>query len=995
MRSRISLPLAGTVTALCIVLLFSAELSAVGAKRCVSTSGGKGSFTLSSHSKSSPICLSSKDYSGVRLIAEKYFAEDIVKITGARPEMSVDSLPGQQEIILVGTIGKNPMIDRLIAEKRIDVNGIKGNWESFVIQTVDTPFLGVERALVIAGSDKRGTIYGMFSISEQIGVSPWYWWADVPVERNQEIFITPGRYADGPPSVKYRGIFLNDEWPDLTKWVIYRYGRVLESKHPPIPVGVANCGHKFYEKIFELLLRLRANYLWPAMWDNAFNEDDSLNARLADEYGIVMGTSHQEPMLRAQKEWDRRYLATLGSWNYAKYPDTLENFWREGVRRNRNYESIVTIGLRGANDTPMAPGGPDSNMASLEKIVRVQRQIMSEEVNPDVTKIPQSWCLYKEVQDYYEAGMRVPDDVTLLWADDNWGNIRRLPTGIERKRTGGAGVYYHFDYHGGPRSYQWINTNPLPKIWDQMSLAVEYGAQRIWVVNVGHFKGYELPVEFFMDLAWDSKRWTGGNLDEYTRLWAEREFGPLHAAEIASIMSSYTKYNGRIKPELLSPTTYSMVNYREAERVVSDFNSIASKAERIHEELPTEYRDAFFELVLFPTKASANLNELYFAAGRNALYAKQRRSETNEMASLTRKLFNTDTSLMGYFNRDFAGGKWNHFMDQTHIGYTNWQDPPTNTLRAIVLKELEVPDTSDMGVAIEGSEDSWPGSEGTPILPGLDSFGRERRYIEIFNRGARTFEYTAVPNESWIEVSSGSGQIDKQTRIWVGIDWTKAPKGRVSGTIRINGAERTVAVRVDVFNPKTLPKDSLTGFVEENGYVSMEACHYTGKRDVGERMWTKIQGYGHTLSGMRAEAPVDSPAATPSGNAPSLEYRMFSFSSGKASVDLLFGSTLNLIPGRGLRYAISLDDEAPQVITLVPENYNAQNGNRDWEESVIGNGRHSVTVHKIPSPGYHTIRIWMVDPGVVLEKIVLNCGGVRESYLGPPETFRGKVGDSK
>ena len=399
----------------------------------------------------------------------------------------------------------------------------------------------------------------------------------------------------------------------------------------------------------------------------------------------------------------------LGSWNYAKNPDVLETFWREGIRRNKDYESIITIGLRGANDTEMAPGGPEANMALLEKIVGVQRKIIAEEINPDVTKVPQLWCLYKEVQDFYNAGMRVPDDVTLLWAEDNWGNVRRLPTAEERKRSGGAGVYYHFDYHGGPRSYQWLNTSPIPKIWDQMSLAEQYGADRIWIVNVGHFKGYEFPLEYFMSLAWDTNRWTSDNTDEFTRRWAEREFGPAYAKDIADIIAKYTKYNGRRKPELLAPDTYSLVNYQEAENVVEDFKAITAKAEEIYGKLPAAKRDAFYELVLFPTKASALVNELYLAAGKNALYARQGRASANDLAAETRALFQADTNLMDYFNQTFANGKWNHFMDQSHLGYTTWRDPPQNNLDAIKLTEIEVPETAAMGVAVEGSEAAWPG----------------------------------------------------------------------------------------------------------------------------------------------------------------------------------------------------------------------------------------------------------------------------------------------
>lgn len=988
-----SLPLGGFVAAIALLVIFSGDSLALGTKSYITAEKHGSVFTLSSSGKPAPLCVSSKDFAGVRLIMSRYFAGDIEQVTGTAPGIFVDQIPKSIEIVIVGTIGMNPVIDGLISKKKLDVNGVAGERETFLIQSVDTPLPGVERALVIAGSDKRGTIYGMFDISEKIGVSPWHWWADVPVKRHKNLYVLPGRHTDGPPSVKYRGIFLNDEWPALTNWIIAKYGTIKPRTDPPIPPGVGNYGHEFYERIFEVLLRLKANYLWPAMWNNAFNEDDTLNARLADEYGIVMGTSHQEPMLRAQKEWDRRYKQTLGSWNYAKYPEVMENFWREGVRRNKHFESIITMGLRGADDTPMAPGGPDANMTLMEKIVKVQRGIITEEVDPDVTKVPQMWCLYKEVQDFYNAGMRVPDDVTLLWAEDNWGNIRRLPTAEERKRSGGAGIYYHFDYHGGPRSYQWINTNPIPKIWDQMSLAKQYGADGIWIVNVGHFKGYEFPVEYFMSLAWNSDRWTNDNIGEFTRLWSEREFGPEYSAEIAEIITRYTMYNGRRKPELLSPATYSLVNYNEADKVVSDYNEIADKAQDIYGELPPEMRDAFYELVLFPTKACAIVNELYVTAGKNMLYAKQGRASTNDMAEKTRDLFSADTSLMGYFNRELAGGKWNHFMDQTHLGYTNWQDPPTNSLRAIDLKVVDVPDSAIMGVAIEGSESAWPGSTEAPLLPAFDSFNRQQHYIEIFNRGKTQFKYTAIADKPWIKISSGSGTIDKQTRLMIGIDWKNKSSGNDSGSVRITGTNTEVVIGVKALNPEEVSRNSLEGFVEGQGVVSIEAEHYTNKTDAGAGRWIKIAHYGHTLSGMRATSPADAPATSPGKDSPSLEYKMYLFTAGEVGVEGTFGPTLNFIHDRPLRYAMSFDDETPQVVTLVPADYNAQNGNRDWELSVMNNGRRSSTTHMISKPGYHTLKVRMIDPGVVLEKIVVTCpkdstsGGVRPSYLGPPESY--------
>lgn len=943
-------------------------------------------FPLSINGKSAPLYASPQDYPGVLRVL-KLFRTDIGTVTGATPEIVVETSPSEKEIVLVGTLGKSPLIDELAQSHKIDVQGVAGQWETYLIQTVNKPMAGVERALVIAGSDKRGTIYGMFTLSEQIGVSPWYWWADVPAKHHAQIVVQPGRHTDGPPSVKYRGIFLNDEFPALTRWIAAKYGEIPPGKTPPMPPGVANYGHEFYERIFEVLLRLKANYLWPAMWNNAFNEDDPENPRMADEYGIVMGTSHQEPMIRAQKEWDRRYKSTLGSWNYAKYPDTLEKFWREGIRRNKKFESIVTIGLRGADDTPMAPGGPEENMALLEKIVGVQRKMLAEEINPDVTKVPQLWCLYKEVLEFYKAGMRVPDDVTLLWPDDNWGNVRRLPTAEERKRSGGAGIYYHFDYHGGPRSYQWINTNPIAKVWEQMSLAKQFGADRIWIVNVGHFKGYEFPIEYFMDLAWDTKRWTNSNINAYTRLWAEREFGAVFAQDIADILARYTKYNGRRKPELLSPTTYSLVNYNESESVVADFQAISRRAEEIQGKLPAGSRDAYFELVLFPTKASWIVNELYQAAGKNLQYAKHGRSATKSMADQTRALFAADTMLMGYFNRTLAGGKWDHFMDQAHLGYTNWADPPENSLRAIPLADTDIPDSAAMGVAVEGSEIAWPTADQELVLPPFDPFNDQRRWIDVFNKGKNPFPYAITADKPWIQVSLPNGEVVRQIRLRVSVDWNNAPAGRSTGEVRIKGAGQQAAVRVTAARPAGITPKSLQGFIEGDGCVSMQAEHFTKKSEFGTSRWLKVEDYGRTLSAMRATAAVDAPPATPGKDSPCLEYRMYLVDTGAVTVTGIFSTTLNFIPHTDLRYGVSFDRDPPRAVTLVPQDFIAQHGNMDWEKTVADNARRSRTTHRVSKPGYHTLKIWMVDPGVVLEKIVVDCGGVRPSYLGPPESF--------
>jgi len=978
----------GKLAVLLLVLAVSSQnIFALGGTNYVTTHFTTNSFALCD-GQAATILIDTNDWPGVVRAADDLMT-DLHRVTHHRSQVFNEPKSAGKNVVIIGTIGKSKFIDQLIREKKINAFEIAGKWESFFLQVVPQPFAGIENALIICGSDKRGTIYGIYDLPEQIGVSPWYYWADVPPPHHDQLFVRAGKFVQGPPSVKYRGIFLNDEAPDLSGWVKEKFGTV--PGHP----NVANYGRGFYTNVFELLLRLRANYLWPAMWNNAFNEDDTNNPALADEYGIVMGNSHQEPMLRAQKEWDRRYQKSIGSWNYAQHPEIVSNFWHEGIARNKNYENIITIGLRGANDTPMAEGGPEANMELLEKIVSVQRKIIADEVNPDVTKVPQLWCLYKEVMDFYNAGMRAPDDVTLLWAEDNWGNVRRLPSAEERQRSGGAGVYYHFDYHGSPRNYQWLNTSPIPKIWDQMSLSKQYGADRIWIVNVGHLKGYEFPLEFFMNLAWDTSRWTNENLDEFTRLWAEREFGSTHADEIANIISTYTKFNGRRKPELLETNTYSLVNYSEFEKVVTDYEALADRAEKINAQLPPASRDAFYELVLFPTKASAGLNALYLAAAKNNLYAQQGRASANDLAAQTRALFTAQTRLMSYFNNQFASGKWKHFMDQPYIGYTNWNEPKRNNLDAMHLAKISIPKAATMGVAVEGSETA--ATNGEIFLPPFDSLNQQRRYVDIFNKGKTPFEFSASTSQPWIHISNpfpdgqdGNGmsaQIKKDLRLWVFVDWSNAPSGTSSGEIKFSGAGGEVTVKISSFNPSSLTRDSLHGFVESDGYVAIEAEHFTKNLAAGANRWIKISNYGHTLSAMRADVPADA-QATPRKDSPSLEYKMYLFNPGVAEVESTVGATLNFIHGRALRYAVSFDDETPQVVTLVPADYTAgANNNHDWAESVKNNCRHITSTHTLATAGYHTLKIWMIDPAVVVEKIVVKTGSVKPSYLGPPESF--------
>lgn len=903
-----------------------------------------------------PLYIDDADWPGVARAARDLQA-DFERVTGKRPVIGTPEQAVSMAII-IGTVGRSPLLDKLVAAGKIDIKSIAGRWEAFQIEVVAQPLPGVQQALVIAGSDKRGTIYGIYELSRQIGVSPWYWWADVPVRRHDNIFVKSGTRISDAPVVQYRGIFINDEAPALTGWVQEKFGRF---------------DHNFYRHVFELMLRLRANYIWPAMWrPRAFIDDDPLNPKLADEYGIVVGTTHHEPMMRAHDEWGRY---GKGPWNYAKNAETLREFWRGGVDRVRNYENIISLGMRGDGDEPMSE---QENVALLERIVADQRKILNTIPGRGAAEAPQLWALYKEVQGYYERGMRVPDDVILLWCDDNWGNIRRLPTPEEQKRSGGAGVYYHFDYVGGPRNYKWINTVPISKIQEQMNLAWQYQANRIWIVNVGDIKPMEFPIEFFLSMAWDPKRLPYERLDEYSRDWAARAFGAEHAAEVAALINGYTRLNGRRKPELLAPDTYSLINYREAERVLEEWRDLVKRAERLNKALAPSYRDAFFQLVLYPVKAGANIHELYVATGLNRLYVAQGRAAASTQAARVRELFAADGALADAYHA-LAGGKWNHMMDQVKMGYTYWQQPDIETMPAV--SEVRPQKSASMAIAIEGLATAWPSYNAPPaVLPELDNYRRGTRWIEVFNRGSEPFHYKAQSDQPWLALKPSSGKVDEMLRLEVGVDWDAAPVGETRAVITI---ESDAGEPLQISLPIRKYAEAVRGFVESGGHIAIEAPHFDRAMTAGDIRWQTLPDFGRTLGGVTA-FPVTAPVQRPSGNAPHLEYDLHFFSAGEARVEVHVAPSLDFQPGEGLRYAVSFDDERPQIIRL------GNNPNeKSWEQSVSDGISRLSSRHKIDKPGRHVLKFWMVTPGVVLERIVIDTGGLRSSYLGPPESFRG------
>ena len=599
------------------------------------------------------IYMDTNDCKGVSYAAHALL-KDIKSVSGATATLTSDAgflkkADTARPAILVGTIGHSAAIDQLVKQKRINGNLLKGKREKFIITLIDGQ-------LVIAGSDRRGTIYGIYELSQQMGVSPWYDWADVPVEHHDSIFVNKGIYTDGEPAVRYRGIFLNDEAPCLTSWVKNTYGTDYGD-------------HRFYQRVFELVLRLRGNMMWPAMWGWAFYADDSENEKTADEMGVVMNTSHHEPMARNHQEYARNRKG-WGPWNYQKNKANLQKFFREGIERMKGTEQIVTIGMRGDGDEAMSA---EADTKLMTNIINDQRKIIADVTGKKASETPQVWALYKEVLDYYDKGMKVPDDVTLLLCDDNWGNVRRVPNAQERKHKGGWGLYYHVDYVGAPRNSKMLNCTPVQNPWEQLTLAYENGIDRLWILNVGDLKPMEYPISQFMDIAWNPHKYAVNQITNHTRDWCAQQFGEEQADEAARLLNLICKYNGRCTPEMLDKNTYSLEN-GEWQEVVNQYLKIEADALRQYNSLPAAYHDAYRQIILFPIEVMSNLHQMYFAQAMNNQLYEQGNPKANIWADECENHFKRDSLICDEYNHKMAGGKWNGMMTQKHIGYTSWHD---------------------------------------------------------------------------------------------------------------------------------------------------------------------------------------------------------------------------------------------------------------------------------------------------------------------------------
>ena len=771
-------------------------------------------------------------------IATASLVNDFQSVMGFRPTTS------DKGTILIGTVGSNKQIDQWVKSGKL--GDLKGKREKFIITTIDGQ-------VVIAGSDRRGTVFGIYELSRQMGVSPWYWWMDVPVAKHDYVGVLPGTYTDGEPAVEFRGLFLNDEAPCLTTWVKNTFGTDYGD-------------HNFYAKVFELILRLKGNFLWPAMWGWAFYADDPENLKTADAMGVIMGTSHHEPMARNHQEY-ARHRQEWGAWNYQTNQTKLDQFFREGIERMKGTEDIVTIGMRGDGDEAMSD---KADTKLMERIINNQRKIIKEVTGKPAEKTTQVWALYKEVQDYYDAGLRVPDDVMILISDDNWGDIRRVPVNDkERKRKGGWGIYYHVDYVGAPRNSKWLNVTQTQQMFEQLSLAYDHGIQRMWILNVGDLKPMEYPITLFMDMAWNPKAYTQQNITDHTRAFFRTVCGDAIANEAADIYNTNCQYMARVTPEMLDARTYN-VQTGEWKRVRDDYLTLETRALRLFDEVPAEARDAFRQVLLFPVQAMANLYDMYYSQAMNQYTAKAGLPDANQWAEKVEKCFKRDTQLCQYYNKVMSNGKWNGMMIQKHIGYTNWND---NFRQDMLPKTTTVP-------------------SGSPL-------------------GSYTFE---------------------------------APT---------------------------------------NGYVAMEAEHFYSATASEDTQWSIYPDYGRTRS-----AVALTPYTKPVGQA-SLTYR-FALPKdvkGSVKVHVVVKSTLDFLNVGGHEYTVSLDGSEPQTVnfnkTLVdrqPYMYS------EFYPTIARRVVEKVVELPVASGDIHELTIRPKHPGIVFEKIVVDCGGYKSQYLFGEET---------
>lgn len=971
---------------------------------------------------SSPVTylVSDDDYEGVKRIA-KVHTEDFEAVSQTLPPLlfcnTTAGLPsglatdvnGKVRVVIAGTLGHSSLIDSLSSSCPQITDGVSGKREVYRMTTLTAPVPGIDEALVIVGSDKRGTIYGIFKLSELFGVSPWIWWADVKPQTRTDLSlpIESINFISKEPSVRYRGFFINDEWPSFGSWTTGMFG---------------DFNAQMYDKMFQLLLRMKGNYLWPAMWSASFPLDGPGlgNVELADIYGVVMGESHHEPCCRASEEWDKvRGVDTVygNEWNFYTNREGLLRYWDEALARNSKYETMITIGMRGERDSSMLGdhSSLQQNIDLLKDIITEQNKLIKKNVNEDLSKVPRLLALYKEVESYYYGDENTTglidfeelDDVTIMLCEDNYGNMRTLPPKNLRDRKGGWGMYYHFDYHGGPISYEWVNSTPLTKVWEQMSMAYDYGIRDVWIVNVGDLKPQELPLNYFMDLAYDFDTYgtTAPNTTHaYIQNWVNKQFPFAKEAgltdDITTVLEGYTRINGMRRPEAMNQNVYPTDRGNEAGLMLQRANKIINLANTIDSEIPNESYDAFWQLVYFPAVASMNVQRMSLLAALSVQAAKEHSNVTNDYANAVSDAIVLDKSLTNYYNTKLSNGKWKGMMSSKHIGFQSWNDErwfypvtanytPVSGAKLLAyplapdrfprkLQPFEIP--AFVASRTAGSSDNF-----TPLC------GHESRGIRLVNAGEDGFDYTASCDADWLTIDAANGNLlyEDLLRLQLNPDAltqafsaarnadtvhnsgteTKPLYRTLTATVTITGAGSTVRFPVSVLLYE-LPENLQTATILSNRSAIIPVANYAeNKTAQNGAEWILLTDYGFAQDSIKVYPTTENyedPAA-----APVLTYQVLAQEAGDYEVSFRVAPSNHLTAKVQLQFALSVNNQSFEAVETLPEGFIAgAHWNGPWCQNVLDNYRLvRRTLHL--NAGLNTLQIAAADAGVVLQEILI------------------------
>ena len=956
-------------------------------------------MNLADKAKKTVLFVEENAYEGVKRVAGKV-ALDMEKVTGIKPEV-VNSLEGldkeNTQVIFCATIGKSALLDELVQKGLAVVEEIKGKREVYAIQFVEQ-LEGFEEALVICGSEKRGTIYGMFSLSEYMGVTPLCYWGDVePVKKDALVIGKDIEIISKEPSVRYRGFFINDEWPCFGNWVCSHFG---------------DFNADAYEHVFEFLLRMKGNYLWPAMWSASFPLDgpDSKNEELADIYGVVMGYSHHEPCLRASEEWDKvRGPETKygNDWNFYTNEQGLLNYWEDALKRSGKYDNLITIGMRGERDTSMLGENAtvEENVNLLKDIIRKQRQLIKENVNEDLSQVPQLLALYKEVEAYFYGDENIKglkdweelDGVICMLCEDNFGHLRTLPTEDIRNRKGGFGMYYHFDYHGGPISYEWVDSTPFAKTWEQMCMAYEYGIKDAWIVNVGDLKFHEVPLTYFLALAYDYDKWGYSNKDsyrEYTAQWVAKNFAGADAQlqdKIGRVLTEYIDVNARRRPETLNSTIYHPSHYGEADKMLAKAEEIESLSTEVYNALDQADKDAYYSMIHFSAMASMNLLKMHLYAGKNAFYAKQGKPIANKYGELARECIQKDRKYYDAFGA-FKDGKWNGMQMAQHIGFTKWNEddyryPVIMTVEPAYKPRLKVNRKDSFETAVKNY---GPAME-IPVKDFLYA-GCDKVTIEVANDGLGSVHFVVEPQTAdkslpaWLSLSAMEGDVEQQLDLVLTCDKSKLTEEKQQVRLLIKDTETCVAVVVQAkaVNTAGLPEKT---HLQKKGIIAMNAGNYYAKKDVSKAAFEVLEGYGKYGVGVKV-FPSTAVFAL-EDEKPFVYYRFLAEEAGEYEVELVVAPTNSVVNKQSVNVALQVNEEAPVKLTLVPENFRAgDTGDWRWCEGVLNQERR-VRTKVMLEAGVQTIGVGAMEAGMVLERVVVYSKDAekQEAYLGPDNSF--------